>query len=55
MFREPWETQASAITLALHERGLSTWSEGTASLAQAIADAQAAGDPDVVAGRCSRC
>jgi nitrile hydratase accessory protein len=35
------------MTLALHERGLFTWSEWAMALSQAIARAQAAGDPDL--------
>ena len=27
VFREPWEAQAFAMALVLHERGLFTWSE----------------------------
>jgi hypothetical protein len=27
VFREPWEAQAFAMTLALHKRGLFTWKE----------------------------
>jgi len=27
LFREPWEAQAFAMTLALHEHGLFTWAE----------------------------
>jgi nitrile hydratase accessory protein len=46
VFREPWEAQAFAMTLALHARGLFTWSEWAASLAGEIKRAQAAGDPD---------
>jgi nitrile hydratase accessory protein len=46
VFREPWEGQAFAIALALHQRGLFTWSEWAAALAQEIRGAQAAGDPD---------
>jgi nitrile hydratase accessory protein len=46
IFREPWEAQAFAITLALHERGLFTWAEWAATLAAEIKRAQAAGDPD---------
>ncbi len=46
VFREPWEAQAFAMTLALHERGLFTWSEWAAALAAEIKRAQAAGDPD---------
>jgi nitrile hydratase accessory protein len=46
VFREPWEAQAFALALALHERGLFTWTEWAATLADEIKRAQAAGDPD---------
>jgi nitrile hydratase accessory protein len=46
VFREPWEAQAFAIAVALHERGLFAWSEWTAILAEEIRRAQAGGDPD---------
>src|SRR5215468_5524149 len=46
VFREPWEAQAFAITLALHARGLFTWPEWAATLGAEIKRAQAAGDPD---------
>jgi nitrile hydratase accessory protein len=46
VFREPWEAQAFAMTLALHERGVFTWNEWAAALAAEIKRAQAAGDPD---------
>ena len=46
VFREPWEAQAFAMALALHARGLFTWSEWAASLADEIRRAQADGDPD---------
>ena len=46
VFREPWEAQAFAMALALHERGLFTWPEWAAVLAEEIKRAQAAGDPD---------
>jgi len=46
VFREPWEAQAFAMALALHERGLFTWPEWAAALAAEIKRAQAAGDPD---------
>ena len=46
VFREPWEAQAFAMTLALHQRGLFTWPEWAATLAAEIKCAQAAGDPD---------
>ena len=46
VFREPWEAQAFAMTLALHQRGLFTWSEWATALGAEIKRAQAAGDPD---------
>ena len=46
VFREPWEAQAFAMTLALHERGAFTWGEWAATLGEEIKRAQAAGDPD---------
>jgi len=46
VFREPWEAQAFAMTLALHERGLFTWSEWAGALGTEIKRAQAAGDAD---------
>ena len=46
VFREPWEAQAFAMTLALHERGLFTWNEWAATLGAEIKRAQAGGDPD---------
>lgn len=46
VFAEPWQAQAFALALALHERGLFTWKEWAARLATEIRRAQAAGDPD---------
>ena len=46
VFREPWEAQAFAMTLALHERGLFSWKEWAETLGQEIKRAQASGDPD---------
>ena len=46
VFREPWEAQAFAMALALHERKLFTWPEWAATLGDEIKKAQAAGDPD---------
>ena len=46
VFKEPWEAQAFAMAVALHERGLFTWPEWAATLAGEIRRAQAAGDPD---------
>ncbi|MCP3469875.1 nitrile hydratase accessory protein [Bradyrhizobium sp. CCGUVB1N3] len=46
VFRAPWEAQAFAMALTLHERGVFTWSEWASALAEEIKRAQAAGDPD---------
>jgi nitrile hydratase accessory protein len=47
VFREPWEAQAFALAVSLHERGLFTWNEWAATLGDEIKRAQAAGDPDL--------
>lgn len=47
VFREPWEAQCFAMALSLHERGLFTWSEWAAMLADEIKRAQALGNPDM--------
>jgi nitrile hydratase accessory protein len=46
VFREPWEAQAFAMAVALHERGVFSWSEWAAALTVEIKTAQAEGDPD---------
>jgi nitrile hydratase accessory protein len=46
VFREPWEAQAFSMALALHQRGVFTWPEWAATLADEIKRAQTAGDPD---------
>ena len=46
VFAEPWEAQAFALAVTLHERGVFTWAEWAAALAEEIRRAQAAGDPD---------
>jgi nitrile hydratase accessory protein len=46
VFREPWEAQAFAMAVALHERGLFTWDEWAQMLGEEIKSAQRAGDPD---------
>jgi nitrile hydratase accessory protein len=46
VFREPWEAQAFALALSLHERGVFSWKEWAAALGEEIKKAQAAGDPD---------
>jgi nitrile hydratase accessory protein len=47
VFREPWEAQAFAMAVRLHEAGHFTWTEWAAALAEQIRQAQAAGDPDL--------
>ncbi len=44
VFREPWEAQAFAIVLALHQQGLFSWSEWTQTLSSQIATAQTNGE-----------
>ena len=46
VFREPWEAQAFAMAVALHERGVFTWTEWAEVLGDEIKRAQQAGDPD---------
>ena len=46
VFREPWEAHAFAMALTLHARGVFTWPEWAATLADEIKRAQAVGDPD---------
>jgi nitrile hydratase accessory protein len=47
VFREPWEAQAFALAVALNAKGLFTWTEWAAALAEEITRAQRAGDPDL--------
>ena len=47
VFREPWEAQAFAMTLTLHEQGHFTWPEWAERLGAEITAAQACGDPDL--------
>jgi nitrile hydratase accessory protein len=47
VFREPWEAQAFAMAVALHERGVFTWSEWAQLLGEEIKSAQRTGDPDI--------
>jgi nitrile hydratase accessory protein len=46
VFREPWEAQAFAMAVSLHQKGLFTWPEWAATLAGEIKRAQAEGDRD---------
>ncbi|TMQ21639.1 MAG: nitrile hydratase accessory protein [Deltaproteobacteria bacterium] len=47
VFREPWQAQAFAMAVQLHDAGHFTWTEWAAALADQIRRAQAAGDPDL--------
>ena len=47
VFAEPWQAQAFAMVLSLHQRGLFTWPEWAQALAAQIASAQADGDADL--------
>lgn len=46
VFREPWEAQAFAMAVKLHERGCFTWREWADRLAGEIRAARERGDPD---------
>lgn len=47
VFGEPWQAQAFAMVVSLHQAGLFTWAEWADELAQQIRAAQHAGDADV--------
>ncbi|MBP6900937.1 MAG: nitrile hydratase accessory protein [Burkholderiaceae bacterium] len=47
VFAEPWQAQAFAMTLQLHQRGLFSWPEWAAALSAQIRQAQAGGDADL--------
>ncbi len=47
VFKEPWEAQAFALVIALHQQGRFTWPEWAAALSEQIVRAQEAGDPDL--------
>lgn len=46
VFRAPWEAQAFAMAVMLHERGHFTWKEWAARLADEIGAARDRGDHD---------
>ncbi len=46
VFREPWEAQAFAMAVTLHERGYFTWKEWAGRLAGEIARARERGESD---------
>jgi nitrile hydratase accessory protein len=43
VFREPWEAQAFAMTVLLHQQGLFTWTEWAQALSAQIAAGQGLG------------
>ena len=47
VFAEPWQAQAFAIVLSLHQRGVFTWPEWAQALAAQITSAQLNGDADL--------
>jgi nitrile hydratase accessory protein len=47
VFREPWEAQAFAMTLELHQQGRFTWPEWASYLHHEIDKAKQSGDPDL--------
>jgi nitrile hydratase accessory protein len=47
VFAQPWQAQAFALTVALHQRGLFSWPEWAEYLSRQIRQAQADGDPDL--------
>ena len=46
VFRAPWEAQAFAMAVVLHDRGHFTWKEWAGCLADEIAAASARGETD---------
>jgi nitrile hydratase accessory protein len=46
-FQEPWQAEAFALAVKLHESGLFTWTEWAEALAEEIKRAQGDGDPDL--------
>jgi nitrile hydratase accessory protein len=46
VFNAPWEAQAFAMAVALHERGAFTWHEWAETLAGVIAEVKARGERD---------
>ena len=47
VFSEPWQAQAFAMVLSLHQRGLFSWTQWAATLTRHIEAAQTAGDADL--------
>ncbi len=47
VFQAPWEAEAFAMVLALHQAGLFSWTEWAKTLSNSIDQAQSLGDPDL--------
>ncbi len=47
VFAEPWEAEAFALAIRLHEQGAFEWSEWAAALSNEIDSARRNGDPDL--------
>jgi len=47
VFNAPWEAQAFAMAVKLHEQGVFSWNEWAEKLGAAIKAAQGEGDPDL--------
>lgn len=46
IFNEPWQAQAFALTVTLHQQGLFSWDEWATTLSEEIAKDKAVGGPD---------
>jgi len=46
VFAEPWQAHAFALAVKLSERGLFTWAEWSATLAEELAEAKRHGEAD---------
>jgi len=47
VFREPWEAQAFALAVRLHQAGVFTWTQWASALADEIRGAKVRGDADL--------
>ena len=47
VFAQPWQAQAFAVMLALHDRGFFTWPQWAQTLSECIKSAQENGDSDL--------
>ena len=46
VFAEPWQAEAFALTVRLHEAGCFTWNEWAATLAAVLREVRDRGEPD---------